>query len=101
MPTTAPDGSFSPDAETQPMPSIPQVLQPSEERVVLLTVQDRTWVDGADRDWEFYTVLADAPAMTRSPSDPCRGLADRVGRSDERRRMAAAVDSPPSWPVSR
>jgi catechol 2,3-dioxygenase-like lactoylglutathione lyase family enzyme len=26
-------------------------------------VQDKTWVQGPDNAWEFYTVLADAPAM--------------------------------------
>ena len=26
-------------------------------------VQDKTWVKGPENDWEFYTVLADAPAM--------------------------------------
>ena len=26
-------------------------------------VQDKTWVHGPDNTWEFYTVLADAPAM--------------------------------------
>ncbi len=26
-------------------------------------VQDKTWVKGPDNDWEFYTVLADAPLM--------------------------------------
>jgi hypothetical protein len=25
-------------------------------------VQDKTWVSGPDNAWEFYTVLADAPA---------------------------------------
>lgn len=26
-------------------------------------VQDKTWVHGPDNAWEFYTVVADAPAM--------------------------------------
>lgn len=26
-------------------------------------VQDKTWVKGPENDWEFYTVLADAPSM--------------------------------------
>ena len=26
-------------------------------------VQDKTWVKGPDNDWEFYTVLGDAPSM--------------------------------------
>jgi catechol 2,3-dioxygenase-like lactoylglutathione lyase family enzyme len=34
-------------------------------------VQDKTWVKGPENDWEFYTVLADAPAMSCGPSDPC------------------------------
>ena len=33
-------------------------------------VQDKTWVKGPENDWEFYTVLADAPSMScGSPSD--------------------------------
>jgi hypothetical protein len=31
-------------------------------------VQDKTWVHGPDNDWEFYTVLGDAPTMN---CDPC------------------------------
>jgi catechol 2,3-dioxygenase-like lactoylglutathione lyase family enzyme len=27
-------------------------------------VQDKTWVKGPDNDWEFYTVLGDAPTMS-------------------------------------
>ena len=34
-------------------------------------VQDKTWVKGPDNDWEFYTVLADAPAMSCSTDDEC------------------------------
>ena len=34
-------------------------------------VQDKTWVKGPDNDWEFYTVLADAPAMSCSTDDSC------------------------------
>ena len=26
-------------------------------------VQDKTWVKGPENDWEFYTVLGDAPSM--------------------------------------
>lgn len=26
-------------------------------------VQDKTWVEGPENDWEFYTVLDDAPTM--------------------------------------
>lgn len=29
-------------------------------------VQDKTWVQGPDNAWEFYTVLADAPEMACS-----------------------------------
>jgi catechol 2,3-dioxygenase-like lactoylglutathione lyase family enzyme len=28
-------------------------------------VQDKVWVQGPDNAWEFYTVLADAPALAR------------------------------------
>jgi catechol 2,3-dioxygenase-like lactoylglutathione lyase family enzyme len=34
-------------------------------------VQDKTWVKGPENDWEFYTVLADAPAMACSTDDTC------------------------------
>lgn len=37
-------------------------------------VQDKTWVKGPENDWEFYTVLADAPAMAcdvGGDSGPC------------------------------
>jgi catechol 2,3-dioxygenase-like lactoylglutathione lyase family enzyme len=32
-------------------------------------VQDKTWIHGPDNDWEFYTVLADAPTMQEVPAD--------------------------------
>ena len=32
-------------------------------------VQDKTWVHGPDNDWEFYTVLADAPSMSCETTD--------------------------------
>ena len=34
-------------------------------------VQDKTWVKGPENDWEFYTVLADAPAMSCATDDEC------------------------------
>ncbi len=34
-------------------------------------VQDKTWVKGPENDWEFYTVLADAPSLSCGPDDPC------------------------------
>ena len=34
-------------------------------------VQDKTWVKGPENDWEFYTVLADAPAMSCGTDDAC------------------------------
>jgi len=39
-------------------------------------VQDKTWVKGPDNDWEFYTVLGDAPSMSCGPADPATGWAD-------------------------
>lgn len=36
-----------------------------------LAVQDKTWVKGPENDWEFYTVLADAPAMSCGTGDAC------------------------------
>jgi len=34
-----------------------------EKTSCCFAVQDKTWVKGPENDWEFYTVLADAPAM--------------------------------------
>ena len=34
-------------------------------------VQDKTWVKGPENDWEFYTVLADAPEMSCGTGDTC------------------------------
>ena len=34
-------------------------------------VQDKTWVQGPENAWEFYTVLADAPAMSCATDDGC------------------------------
>jgi len=35
-----------------------------EKTSCCFAVQDKTWVKGPENDWEFYTVLADAPAMS-------------------------------------
>lgn len=37
-------------------------------------VQDKTWIQGPDNAWEFYTVLGDAPEMAcdvNAPTDCC------------------------------
>jgi hypothetical protein len=34
-------------------------------------VQDKTWVQGPENAWEFYTVLADAPGMSCGSNDAC------------------------------
>jgi lactoylglutathione lyase len=34
-------------------------------------IQDKTWITGPENDWEFYTVLSDAPAMSCSTDDEC------------------------------
>jgi lactoylglutathione lyase len=34
-------------------------------------VQDKTWVKGPENNWEFYTVLADAPAMSCTTDTGC------------------------------
>lgn len=37
-------------------------------------VQDKFWITGADqREWEIYTVLADAPQMKPEPAGCCAG----------------------------
>ena len=38
-------------------------------------VQDKTWIQGPDNAWEFYTVLGDAPSMACDTSAPsgCAG----------------------------
>jgi catechol 2,3-dioxygenase-like lactoylglutathione lyase family enzyme len=38
-------------------------------------VQDKTWVKGPENDWEFYTVLGDAPSMSCGVSDATSGWA--------------------------
>ncbi len=34
-------------------------------------LQEKTWVKGPENDWEFYTVLADAPSMSCATDDRC------------------------------
>jgi len=34
-----------------------------ENTTCCFAVQDKTWVKGPENDWEFYTVLADAPVL--------------------------------------
>jgi catechol 2,3-dioxygenase-like lactoylglutathione lyase family enzyme len=34
-------------------------------------VQDKTWVKGPENDWEFYTVLSDAPSMSCASDEAC------------------------------
>ena len=38
-------------------------------------VQDKTWVKGPENDWEFYTVLGDAPSMACGVDDTTTGWA--------------------------
>ena len=47
-------------------------------------VQDKTWVQGPDNAWEFYTVLGDAPSMACDVSAPsgCAGEADSAESAD-------------------
>ena len=44
-------------------------------------VQDKTWVQGPDNAWEFYTVLADAPELACSvtPAGGCESEPVAVG----------------------
>ena len=46
-------------------------------------VQDKTWVKGPENDWEFYTVLADAPAMSCGPADTTDGWAEGTEHGDD------------------
>jgi hypothetical protein len=43
-------------------------------------VQDKTWIQGPDNAWEFYTVLGEAPSMGCDISGPtgCASVADVV-----------------------
>jgi catechol 2,3-dioxygenase-like lactoylglutathione lyase family enzyme len=34
-----------------------------ENTTCCFAVQDKTWIKGPENDWEFYTVLGDAPSM--------------------------------------
>ena len=45
--------------------------QVQENVTCCFAVQDKTWVKGPENDWEFYTVLADAPSLSCSTDDPC------------------------------
>jgi lactoylglutathione lyase len=47
-------------------------------------VQDKTWVQGPDNAWEFYTVLGDAPSMACDVSGPsgCVGEAESTGEAE-------------------
>jgi lactoylglutathione lyase len=47
-------------------------------------VQDKTWVKGPENDWEFYTVLADAPAMSCGPADTTTGWAQGAEHGDDK-----------------
>ena len=48
--------------------------QEVEENVsCCFALQDKTWIKGPDNDWEFYTVLGDAPTMERNTNDEAEG----------------------------
>jgi catechol 2,3-dioxygenase-like lactoylglutathione lyase family enzyme len=44
-----------------------------EQTSCCYAVQDKTWVKGPDNDWEFYTVLDDAPEMACGIARPAAG----------------------------
>ncbi len=46
-------------------------------------VQDKTWVQGPDNAWEFYTVLDDAPSMGCDTSGASGCAADTAERGAE------------------
>ena len=46
-------------------------------------VQDKTWIKGPENDWEFYTVLADAPSMSCGPAGTTTGWAERIEPTGE------------------
>jgi catechol 2,3-dioxygenase-like lactoylglutathione lyase family enzyme len=41
-------------------------------------VQDKTWVKGPENDWEFYTVLGDAPSMACGTASTTTGSASET-----------------------
>ena len=44
-----------------------------EQTSCCYAVQDKTWIKGPDNDWEFYTVLGDAPEMACGIAGPAAG----------------------------
>jgi catechol 2,3-dioxygenase-like lactoylglutathione lyase family enzyme len=53
---------------------LPTELQ--ESTTCCYAVQDKVWVQGPDKAWEVYTVLADAPVL--APTDDCCATAEAV-----------------------
>ena len=52
-------------------------------------VQDKTWVKGPENDWEFYTVLGDAPSMACGVDASTTGWpTDEIRRRSRNRRPA-------------
>ena len=50
--------------------------QVQENTSCCFAVQDKTWIKGPENDWEFYTVLADAPSMSCGLADTPTGRAE-------------------------
>lgn len=44
-------------------------------------VQDKTWIKGPENDWEFYTVLGDAPGMACGASAATRATSSEQDES--------------------
>ena len=44
--------------------------QVQENTSCCFAVQDKTWIKGPENDWEFYTVLGEAPAMSCGAVEP-------------------------------
>jgi len=57
---------------------LPNVVQ--ENTTCCFAVQDKVWIQGPENNWEFYTVLADAPVLESGGA--CCVADDSVSQAD-------------------